>query len=81
MAHQLEVLNARITATATLTITCDSSANPEASKPTLRSVRDLSVHRRALRFIDIVATYTDAILAEASRGSGEFPAAGNRGPI
>ena len=76
MALQLEVLNARITATATLTITCDSSANPEASKPTLRSVRDLqdlSVHRRALRFIDIVATYTDAILAEASRGSGEQP--------
>ena len=63
-------MNGRITATATITITCDSSANREALKQTLWSVgdlQDLSVHRRALGFIDIVATYTDAILAEDAR--------------
>ena len=70
MALQLEILDARITAAATLTITCDSSASPDILKQTLWGVGDLKelcVHRRTLGLIDVVATYAEEALAEDAK--------------
>ena len=70
MALQLKILDTRITAAATLTITCDSSASPDALKQTLWGVGDLKelcVHRRALGLIDVVATYAEEALAEDAK--------------
>ena len=70
MVLQLGVVNVRMTAAATLTVTCERGTSPKALQQALwgiGDVQELHVERRPLDLVDVIVTYENEALAEDAR--------------